>query len=364
MAPSLPGRAPLRVALLGFGFAGRRFHAPLIDAVDGLELRVVASRQEAAVKAALPRANVCASPWDAAVHPDVDLVVIATPNDSHAPLAELALRAGKHVVVDKPFTLTLDEARALRALAEERGLLLSVFHNRRWDSDFLALQALLAEGALGHVVHVESRFDRFRPDVRDRWREQAVPGAGLWYDLGPHLIDQALQLFGLPESVSGTRAALRDGAKVDDWFQFTLAYPRWQVVLQASMLIAARMPRFAVHGTRGSWLKFGMDSQEARLVAGEPPGAPGWGEDLLPGVRWDGSAPEGRPTVAPPGDYRRFYAGIRDALLGGASNPVTPAQALAVMAVLEAGLQAQARGCAQPLALADTERAAFDAGAA
>ncbi|WP_141591098.1 oxidoreductase [Myxococcus sp. AB056] len=357
MAFSPLGRAPLRVALLGYGIAGRSIHAPLIQGVDGLVLQVVASRQEEAVRSTLPHVTLCGSHEDGATHADVDLVVIATANDRHAPLAEAALRAGKHVVVDKPFTITLAEARALRALAESRGLLLSVFHNRRWDTDFLALKALLAEGTLGHVAHVESRFDRFRPEVRTQWREQMVPGAGVWFDLGPHLVDQALQLFGLPESVSGTREVLREGAFVDDWFQYTLVYPRRQVVLQASMLIAALMPRFAVHGSRGSWLTLGREPQVPRLVMGESPEGAEWGEAPSPGRH-------GAPTVASAGDYRQYYAGIRDALLGGAPNPVTPIQAVAVQAVLEAGIRAQERGGAQGLDLSGAERAAFDAGAA
>ena len=350
---------PVRVALLGYGFAGRTFHAPLIRAVPGLDLRVVASSQAEAVRTALPDATVVASAGDAATHPDVDLVVIATPNAAHAPLAEAALRAGKHVVVDKPFTVTLAEARALCALAEAQGRVLSVFHNRRWDSDFLALQAVLADGTLGRMTHVESRFDRFRPEVRPRWREQALPGAGVWFDLGPHLADQALQLFGLPDTVSALLGRHRDGAQVDDWCQVTLVYPRRHVVLQASMLVAGGLPRFAVHGTRGSWLKYGLDTQEERLRAGETPGAPGWGEDASPGQLLLGDAGAAVPGPAPAGDYRRYYAALRDALEGQGPVPVTSAQALAVMAVLEAAARSAESGCAQPLDLTPEERAAF-----
>ncbi|MFP2928271.1 oxidoreductase [Pyxidicoccus sp. 3LG] len=350
---------PIRVALLGFGFAGRTFHAPLIRSVAGLELRVVASSQAEAVRAAIPDVTVVASAQEAATHADVDLVVIATPNASHAPLAEAALRAGKHVVVDKPFTVTLAEARALTALAREQGRLLSVFHNRRWDSDFLALRALIADGSLGRVTHVESRFDRFRPEVRQRWREQALPGAGVWFDLGPHLVDQSLQLFGLPDTVAAALGRHREGAQVDDWCQVTLAYPRRHVVLQASMLVAGGLPRFAVHGTRGSWLKSGMDSQEDQLRAGGIPGALGWGVDASPGRVLDGASGQARESVAPPGDYRRYYSAIQEALEGRGPNPVTPAQALAVMAVVEAAFRAAERGCAQRPELSEDERDSF-----
>ncbi len=350
---------PVRVALLGYGFAGRTFHAPLMGAVPGLELRVVASSKPEELRAALPDVTVVASAEEAAAHPDVDLVVIATPNATHASLAEVALRAGKHVVIDKPFTVTLAEARALCALAKARGRVLSVFHNRRWDSDFLALQAVLADGALGRITHVESRFDRFRPEVRARWREQALPGAGVWLDLGPHLADQVLRLFGLPDAVSALLGRHRDGAQVDDWCQVTLVYPQRHVVLQASMLVAGGLPRFAVHGTRGTWLKYGLDSQEEQLRARTVPGAPGWGEDPLPGQLLLGAGSERGPGVAPPGDYRRYYAGLRDAVEGRGPAPVTAAQALAVMAVLEAAVRSSERGCSEPLDLTPEEWAAF-----
>ncbi|ADO73886.1 oxidoreductase [Stigmatella aurantiaca] len=366
MRNPLTAHAPLRVALLGYGFAGKAFHAPLLRTVEGLALRVVASSRPDDVRAGLPDVAVIPSALDAATHPDVDLVVVATPNETHVPLAEAALRAGKHVVVDKPFTVTLAEARALMSLAHERGRLLSVFHNRRWDSDFLALKALLAKGSLGRVVHIESRFDRFHPEVRPLWREQVVPGAGVWFDLGPHLVDQMLQLFGLPDTVVAMRAGLREGALVDDWCHVSLVYPQRYAVLQASMLVAGGMPRFAVHGTRGSWLKHGMDTQGGRLIAGELPGAEDWGTDSSPGHLIAGDTGVFAETAAPRGDYRQYYAAVRDAVHGLGSNPVTPAQAVAVAAVLEAAVLASTRGCAERLDLTQAECAAFlaDTGAA
>jgi predicted dehydrogenase len=244
----------LRVGLIGYGYAGKTFHAPLIAAVPGLQLAAVASRDAAKVHADWPGTEVLADPQALLQRANLDLVVIATPNDSHYPLARAALAAGRHVVVDKPFTLTLAEARELQALAAQRGRLLSVFHNRRWDGDFLTLRALLAAGTLGRVVHLESRFDRFRPQVRQRWRESAQAGAGLWCDLGPHLLDQALQVFGPPRGIVLDQAALRDGAQADDWFLAQLRYDGLRVTLHASALAAAPGPRFTVHGTHGSWV--------------------------------------------------------------------------------------------------------------
>jgi predicted dehydrogenase len=329
--------APLRGGLVGYGFAGKTFHAPLIAAVPGLALAAVASRDPAKVAADWPGVPVERSPEALCARPDLDLVVVATPNDTHYPLARAALRAGKHVVVDKPFTVAVAEAEELAALAEARGLVLSVFHNRRWDSDFLTLRRLVDTGALGRVVSLESRFDRFRPAVRDRWRERPGPGAGLWYDLGPHLVDQALVLFGPPDSVHADIAAQRDGAGVDDYFHVTLRYGPLRVILGASMLAAAPTPRFVAQGTAGGFVKYGLDPQEDALKAGLRPPAPGWGADPRPGAltTWPRDTPTTAEAPALPGDYPAYYAGVRDAILGLGPNPVPPAEALAVMRIIE-----------------------------
>lgn len=335
---------PFRVALIGYGYAGRIFHAPLIRAVPGLTLDFVASRDAAKVHADLPDVEVVDDPLRAATDPRADLVVIASPNDSHAPLARAALQAGRHVVVDKPFTLSLVDARELAALAEERGCLLSVFHNRRWDSDFLAIQQAVQDGLVGEPMHLESRLERFRPQVRERWREQAGPGSGVLWDLGPHLIDQALQLLGMPDSVQANVAAQREGAQVDDWAHVVLGFGARRAVLHMGMLAAGGSVRFTVHGTRGSVVKSMPDPQEAQLIAGLRPGDAGWGVDDDDLVVHDGVQPASRvPT--PRGDQSRYYEAVCDALRGHAENPVTPAQAVAVMAVLERAVaSAQAGG--------------------
>ncbi|HEX4932974.1 MAG TPA: oxidoreductase, partial [Gemmatimonadaceae bacterium] len=271
--------SPLNVALVGFGFAGRMFHAPLIAAAEGLRLHTIVSSQGATVREAWPAARVVADYAAALADPAVDLVVLATPNAEHARQAHAALEAGKHVVVDKPFTVTVAEAEGVVAHAERAGRVLSVFHNRRWDSDFLTVRKLIADGALGEVTYFESRIDRYRPVVRDRWRERAGAGAGLWYDLGPHLVDQALVLFGPPQEVVADLAIQREGAQVDDYFHVVLKYPRLRVVLHASMLAAANDLRFAVHGTRGSYVKLGTDPQEAVLRSGGVVGGTEWGVD-------------------------------------------------------------------------------------
>ena len=334
----------LRVGLLGFGYAGATFHGPLLTTTPGIRLAAVASSRAELVRSALPDAQVYPTAEELLARSDVDLVVIATPNDSHFPLASAALAAGKHVVVDKPFTVLADEARQLAAQADEAGLLLSVFHNRRWDADFLAVRRLLADGLLGRVAHFESHFDRYRPQVRKRWREAAQAGAGLWYDLGPHLLDQAVLLWGLPEAISLELAALRDDAQVDDWFHAQLRYADKRVILHASALAADAGPRFIIHGTAGSYVKHGLDTQEDALKAGGRPGQAGWGEDARPGRL---SLAGGETTEAPAGagDYMRYYAGVRDAILHGAANPVSAWEAWRVMVLLELGRASAAQQC-------------------
>ena len=312
------------VGVVGFGFASQTFHVPLIQATPNLELVAISSSDPDKVHASLPEMAVEAKPQELFSRSDIDLVVIPTPNQSHFPLAKAALAAGKHVVVDKPFTVTLSEAKLLRGLADESDRLLSVFHNRRWDSDYLTLKALLESGDLGRLVSLESRFDRFRPDVRDRWREQAQPGGGIWYDLGPHLLDQALELFGMPRRILLDLAVSRDGAQTDDDFVALLDYEERRVTLKASALIAEPTPRFAAHGTQGSYVKYGLDPQEDRLKAGETPGSE-WGVDTDHGTlrTWDQAqslVAHEHPTL--PGDYLAYYQGIADAMAGQAENPV------------------------------------------
>ncbi|MCW0422691.1 oxidoreductase [Xanthomonas sacchari] len=340
------------LALLGFGYVGRTFHAPLIAHTPGLHLHTVVSRQAEVVHAAWPQAHVVADAAQAFADPRIDAVVIATPNQTHAPLALSALAQGKHVLVDKPFTLDVAEAQQVLAQAQRADRIVSVFQNRRWDGDFLGVRALLEAGTLGEIAEFHSHFDRHRPQVGDRWREHALPGSGLWFDLGPHLLDQALQLFGPPQALQADLALQRPGAQTVDYVHAVLRYPRLRVVLHAGSLVAANGLRFALHGSGGSYVKHGLDTQEAQLRAGVAPGAPGWGEDPLPGqLRLVGA--DGTHAVqtlpAPRGDYRDCYAAFREAIAGRAPAPVDAAQALAVMRLLEAGVRSAASGCSVTL---------------
>ncbi|GCB49053.1 Gfo/Idh/MocA family oxidoreductase [Streptomyces sp. NL15-2K] len=346
---------PLRVGLVGYGLAGSVFHAPLIAATEGLALDTVVTsnpeRQEQA-RAEFPDVRVAAGPdelFDRAG--DLDLIVIASPNRTHVPLATTALKAGLPVVVDKPVAGTAAEARELAALADERGLLLSVFQNRRWDNDFLTLRRLLADGELGDVWRFESRFERWRPQPKGGWRESGDPAeiGGLLYDLGSHVVDQALALFGPAVSVYAESDIRRPGAETDDDTFIALTHANGvRSHLYVSATAAQLGPRFRVLGSQAGYVKYGLDPQEAALREGLRPG-PGWGAE--PEALWgrvgSGESPltgGGRPEPTLPGDYPAYYAAVAKALLDGGPNPVTALEAASALDVLEAARRSAREG--------------------
>ena len=338
----------LNVALIGYGYAGKTLHAPLINSVSNLNLVAVCSSHPEEVLADYPSVKVHRSLDELLSQSQIDAVVIATPNHTHFDLAKQSLLAGKHVVVDKPFTVTAAQARELKALAEEKNRVLSVFHNRRWDADFLTLRSVIASGKLGELMNFESRFDRFRPEVRSRWREQAGEGSGLWYDLGPHLLDQALQLFGCPIAIQADFAMQRKNAQAVDYFHVLLRYERLCVILHASMLVAEETPRFVVRGVAGSYTKFGLDTQEESLKRGELPNAEHYGCDPRDGVLQLQTAAGNITTSTVPnlrGEYRQLYAEFQDAVLLNATNPVSLADAVLTMELIELACESAALGC-------------------
>ncbi|MXV44420.1 oxidoreductase [Saccharibacter sp. 17.LH.SD] len=344
-----------RVGLIGYGFVGKTFHAPLIQSVPELQLVAVSSRDASKVHADLPHVTVYDTPERLIDDETIDLVVLATPNVTHAPLAKEAMRKGKHVVVDKPFTLDLKEARELLSAARETKRLLSVFQNRRWDSDYLTIKQALQQNLVGEVTHFESKIDRFSPQVRQRWREENLPGSGVWFDLGPHLIDQVLQLFGLPDNVTLSLAKQRAHSVTPDWAHAILSYGEKRVILQSSKLTLGGSARFVVHGTEGSLVKQEPDQQEPQLLKGMTPGAVGWGDDPDPLVIYKKDQPVTRETALK-GDQRRYYTHLAAALAQREENPVRPIEALAVMAVIEAGETSFRNGETVALPLTEQER--------
>jgi predicted dehydrogenase len=339
------------VGLIGYGMAARVFHAPVITSVEGLRLRKVVERRAAESRARYPWVEVVGE-TDALLGDEaVELVVVATPNESHFELARRALLAGKHVVVEKPFAVTSEEAGRLIGLARERGKVLTAYHNRRWDGDFLTVRKLLADGLLGRLDEYESRFDRFRDEPRPgAWREEPGPGAGLLYDLGPHLIDQALVLFGPPRAVEADVQRQRRFARADDFFELTLHYEGPRVTLGAGMLAREPTPRFRLRGAEGSFVKYGLDPQEEALKAGRTPAEPGWGEE--PPERWgtlDTRAGGARRVETLAGRYQDFYRNVAEAVRGRAAPPVKPEEARDTVRIIELAFQSSAERRAVPL---------------
>lgn len=324
------------IAVIGYGLGGRVFHAPYISAVEGLQLAAIVSSRKDEIAKAWPCVPVLADAEAVFTDPDIDAVVISTPNDTHKSLALRALEAGKHVVIDKPFAQTLQEAEEIRAKA--KGRIVSVFHNRRWDGDFLTLKKLIAEGTLGDVTYVESHFDLYRPVVSQRWREQPGPSSGSWYDLGSHLLDQILQLFGRPLGIAADIDAIRPGSVTADYFHVMLRYEKLRVVLVGNYLAQSDV-RWIVHGSKASYIKHGLDPQQGALVAGHAIGDPGFGVDPRPGKL---VLPGGREIIPEPikGDYRAFYENLRDCMRGVRPVPVSASDALSVMEILELAVKA------------------------
>jgi scyllo-inositol 2-dehydrogenase (NADP+) len=339
----------VHVGLIGYGFSGRVFHAPVLTAVDGLELKKVVSSNKEKVHADYPEAEVVEHVEELWQDEQIDLVIIATPNVTHYPFAKQALLSGKHVVVEKPFVNASAEAEELIQLAEEKGLLLSVYQNRRWDNDFLTLKKSIDAGMLGEIYTYEAHFDRDRIQVRDRWREQDLPGSGMLYDLGSHLIDQALHLFGLPKTVWGDVFKQRPGSKADDYFHLVLGYENGlRVILHSGSIVKQSGPRFQVHGSKGSFIKYGMDSQERALIEGKRPGSPGWGKDeekyFAELTIHAGEQKICGRIETTPGSYESYYKGIYEAIVHGQPVPVSAVEAMNTIKVIEMAIKSSAEG--------------------
>jgi scyllo-inositol 2-dehydrogenase (NADP+) len=344
------------VVVIGFGLAGRVFHCPFVSAVPGLRLAGIVQRKGDEAAAAYPEAKILRS-FEEALASDAKLIVVGTPNGTHFSLAKQALAAGKHVVIDKPFAGTSEEARELIELAMAKGVLVAPFHNRRWDGDFLTLKKVLESGEIGRLVTLESHFDRFRPLPREgTWKEDSAPMNGLLFDLGPHLVDQGLALFGKPKAVTASVRSDRDVTAIEDAFDITLHFDGVLMHCRSSMIAADAAPRYLAHGTKGSFKKMGVDPQEPALLSGNK--VPRMG---TPGV-WlqEDESAWGTLTVAPNpadpanllkrqvktelGDYRGFYASVRDGINGVAPLAVSPEDGFQVIRLLELARVSSAEG--------------------
>lgn len=350
------------IGLVGFGFAGRIFHAPIISAVPGLRLRAILQRSRDDAARLYPEARVVQSIDELLSIESIKLVVIATPNTSHYLLAKQCLFAGRDVLVDKPFTINYAEATELVELAKQHGRLLTVYQNRRCDGSFRTVRQLVDSGRFGRIVLYELHFDRYRLETRqEAWREKAQPGSGMFFDLGVHLVDEAMLMFGIPTAITADIRIERTGAVVDDAFDVTLHYPTMRAVLRSSMIAIAPDLRYLIRGEHGAFVKYGIDPQEDALKRGEVPRDDSWGKE--PQEKWgtfyssrNGTVCEEKiPTIS--GDYRLFYANVRDALLGKAPIDVTNEQMLNVMRAVELAQESSRRRCELEWGLSPSFRA-------
>ena len=364
---------PIRTAVLGYGLAGKVFHCPFVHAVPGLELTAIVvgnPERAAAAAAAYPQARIVPTAAEAFADPAIDLIVVGTPNDTHVELATAALQAGKHVVVDKPLAPSSAAARTLIELAAAQQKVLAPFHNRRYDGDFLTVRKLVTDGTLGRVVKVISHYDRFRPLQRpNTWKESGA-GNGLLFDLGPHLVDQAIALLGSPTHITASVRHDRDQTDIEDAFDIAFDYTLPDATGQArglryecsaTMLAADPAPRFRIHGTNGSFTKSGLDPQEAALLGGARPPTLGsqepwlpepetsWGTLTLATERKEPVQLERSKFPTIPGDYRQFYANVRDAILGQAPLAIPAEDAFRTLRLLELALQSSTEARTLPI---------------
>ncbi len=330
----------LNVGLIGFGLSGRYFHAPFLKVNPGFKLTKVVTSNSSSVHDFDTTVEVVQSAEELLADAKIDVVFICTPNHLHFPYAKAALEAGKHVVIEKPFANTTAEADVLIALAKEKNLVVTAYQNRRWDADFLTIQALLKEGKLGNIVEYEGHYDRYRPEIaQGTWKEVAAAGAGNLYNLGPHIIDQALVLFGAPESVTATIKIIREGGETDDYFDIRLAYADKTVILKASLMVFENSLRYVIHGSTGSFIKYGLDIQEDTLRKNILPDTQPWGEEPQSqwGTLYTQNGPETISSMA--GNYMPFYDNLYAAIAKGEAIEVTPQQARNTTRVIELALE-------------------------
>jgi len=333
----------VKVGIIGYGFSGKTFHAPIIQTVEGLEISKIVSSNALKVKEDYPDVEVVSDAQQLLSDPAIDLVIITTPNTTHYPFAKQALLSGKHVVVEKPFVIHSKEAQELIEIADKQNKIISVYHNRRWDNDFLTVKECLASGVMGEIYSYEAHYNRYRIEVTNRWREQNMEGSGMLYDLGSHLIDQALHLFGLPETVFGDVMAQRIGSVTDDYFHIVLGYGRLRVILHSGSVVKSAGPKFQIHGDKGSFMKYGLDSQEDSLKQGKVPGDALWGKDLEESygeltVNVGDLLLKGKLETKT-GSYEAFYKGIYEAIAESKPVPVNAADAMNTIKIIELAIK-------------------------
>lgn len=335
---------PIKTAIIGYGLSAKTFHIPFIVNLTEFELTAISSSQRDNIANDWP----CVKYFETAealIHTtDAELIIITAPNEAHFSLAKLALDSNKHVILEKPFVTKVNDGETLIKLAAEKKRILSVYHNRRWDGDYLTVKKLISDGKLGDIKHFESHFDRFRPEVRQRWREQSPNGGGILFDLGPHIIDQALQLFGLPNAIAAQCLIMREGSANVDYFNLVLHYPDKLILLHADLYSAAPNKRFSIKGTKGSYEIAGLDPQEGRLKAGILPSKTEWAKESPEnyGILYKETSTTSIKTET--GGYQHFFLGIANAIQHGTEPPVDAEEALWNIKLIELALESSRLG--------------------
>lgn len=330
---------PIVTGIVGFGLSARVFHAPFLATNDNYKIAAFVERSKDESRAQFSDTKLYRSIEELIADPQIELVVITTPNETHFPYAAAALKGGKHVVLEKPFTNTVEEGEELINIAKESGKVLSVYQNRRYVSDFLTIQELLQKGMLGELHTFEAHYDRYRMEARDHWKEAARPGSGILYDLGPHLIDQALVLFGMPKSITADIRLQRPHSRVDDNFEIWMDYGFLKVKLNAGMLVREPGPRYMLHGTEGSFIKYGEDPQEALLRSGVMPTGADWGKEDASNDGVLHTSLNGKierynvPTKA--GNFGIFYDKLFESIRNSAPVSEQPQQGLDTIRIIE-----------------------------
>ena len=338
------GLKPIKTGLIGFGLSGRVFHAPFIELAEGFELAAIAQRNSESSRLVYPHAETVRTYQEVLKNKALELVVIATPNETHFQMAKEALLAGKHIIVEKPFAPTLSETEELIGLAMEKNKRLFVFHNRRWDGDFMTVRQVIENGLLGEIVAYEAHYDRFKPELNPKpWKETAGPASGILYDLGTHIIDQAVCLFGVPDSVTAQLLKQRKETKIDDGFDMMLDYGQCKVTLKSTLLAREIGPRYTIYGRQGSFIKSGIDPQEDDMQAGISPLSKDWGKEnrenrgilhtSLGGLSFRGAV----ETI--PGNYMKFYDNVYDVIRNEAPYAIEPRSAQITTAIIECAIE-------------------------
>jgi predicted dehydrogenase len=330
---------PINTGIIGFGLSGKVFHAPFIHAHPGFELSAIVERHARKSKEIYPHISVLKSHEELLQNKNIELVIIATPNIHHFSMARDSLMAGKHLVIEKPFTPTVEEAVKLIQIAQEKDRKIFVYQNRRWDADFLTIKKLIKQDKLGDIAYYEAHFDRYSPVLKPHsWRDEDAPGGGILYDLGSHLIDQAIHLFGMPKEIKAEIGVERPGGIVDDSFQLKLLYPDQTIVLKAGMMVKNPGPRFIIEGSRARYTKYGSDPQESMLKTGKTPLAKNWGkEDESAWGMLENFSPgsEKECIKSERGNYMGFYNNVYDVLVNKKSMFVKPEEARDVIFIIE-----------------------------